>query len=153
MYINIIWWNDVYGRGEECLNTLPNVRFCDVIFTLETHGFFYEMSQFKYIDNNSRERSGGIVVYVREYLQQYICDVKLDKTFTSFRLLCCPGYVFVGCYIPPYVDMCHACDILPLNHMCYYNVTQPGQFTYHKAGKRSQIDYVLTNVKGLSNVS
>ena len=39
-------------------------------------------------------------------------------------------------------------NILPLNHCCYYDKVFDGKFTYHKAGKRSQIDFVFTNQGG-----
>ena len=45
-------------------------------------------------------------------------------------------------------DMCEHNKILPLNHCCYYNKIWDGKFTYHKGGKCSQIDYVLTNQEG-----
>ena len=38
--------------------------------------------------------------------------------------------------------------ILPLNHCCYYDKHWDGKFTYHKAGKSSQIDFIFTNQHG-----
>ena len=47
-----------------------------------------------------------------------------------------------------FVSMCESLNILPLNHCIYYDKFFDGDFTYHKFGKRSQIDFILTNNKG-----
>ena len=47
------------------------------------------------------------------------------------------------------VDLCNTCKIFPLNHLKMCNRTFPGSFTYHKADKKSQIDYVFTDRAGL----
>ena len=44
--------------------------------------------------------------------------------------------------------MCEALNILPLNHCIYYDKSLDGDFTYHKSGKRSQIDFILTDNRG-----
>ena len=45
-------------------------------------------------------------------------------------------------------DICELHNILPLNHCNYYDRIWDGRFTYHKAGKSSQIDFVFTNQQG-----
>ena len=47
-----------------------------------------------------------------------------------------------------FVSLCEALNILPLNHCIYYDKSLDGDFTYHKSGKRSQIDYILTDDRG-----
>ena len=49
-------------------------------------------------------------------------------------------------------DMCQVLNILPLNHCLYNKKKFAGGFTYHKAGKKSQIDFILTNNVGRRNV-
>ena len=44
--------------------------------------------------------------------------------------------------------VCELHRILPLNHCCYYGKLWDGKFTYHKAGKSSQIDFIFTNQQG-----
>ena len=46
-------------------------------------------------------------------------------------------------------DICKTGDIFPLNHLKYKNKQYIGNFTYHKTGKNSQIDFVLTNKNGM----
>ena len=46
------------------------------------------------------------------------------------------------------MGICELHHILPLNHCCYYDKNWDGKFTYHKAGKRSQVDFVFTNQQG-----
>ena len=46
------------------------------------------------------------------------------------------------------IGVCELHRILPLNHCCYYGKLWDGKFTYHKAGKSSQIDYIFTNQQG-----
>ena len=43
------------------------------------------------------------------------------------------------------VDMCNSCGVFPLNHLRLNNITYPGDHTYYKAEKRSQIDFVYTD--------
>lgn len=50
-------------------------------------------------------------------------------------------------------DLCRSTEMLPLNHLSQANRQLPGQFTFHRGNKKSQIDYVLTNAKGLKNVN
>ena len=48
---------------------------------------------------------------------------------------------------------CEIHKILPLNHCCYYDQVWDGKFTFHKAGKRSQIDFLFTNQQGRKYVT
>ena len=50
------------------------------------------------------------------------------------------------------IDLCNSCKIFPLNHLRMYNRTFPGDFTYHKADKKSQIDYVFTDRTGMKYI-
>ena len=50
------------------------------------------------------------------------------------------------------VDMCKTADIFPVNHLQYKNQKFPGDFTYHKGDKKSQIDFVFTNLEGLKYI-
>ena len=50
------------------------------------------------------------------------------------------------------IDLCDSCKIFPLNHLKMYNRTFAGDFTYHKADKKSQIDYVFTDRTGLKYI-
>ena len=49
-------------------------------------------------------------------------------------------------------DMCEVTNILPLNHCVYNKKKFAGGFTYFKGGKKSQIDFVLTNNVGRRNI-
>ena len=49
-------------------------------------------------------------------------------------------------------NVCDLLNILPLNHCIYYNEYFDGNCTYYKGIKKSQIDFVLTNDIGRSNV-
>ena len=49
-------------------------------------------------------------------------------------------------------DMCEVMNILPLNHCTYYKKKFAGGFTYFKGGKKSQIDFIVTNNAGRKNV-
>ena len=49
-------------------------------------------------------------------------------------------------------NMCETLKILPLNHMIYLKKIFEGGFTYYKANKTSQIDFVLTNNSGRRNI-
>ena len=44
-------------------------------------------------------------------------------------------------------DLCEFYKLLPLNHCIYYSKNFRGNFTYHKAGNKSQIDFLFTNCK------
>ena len=44
--------------------------------------------------------------------------------------------------------ICELHKILPLNHCRYYNHCWDGKFTFHNAGRQSQIDFCLTTCKG-----
>ena len=50
------------------------------------------------------------------------------------------------------IDMCNINKIFPLNHLKMHNKTYPGDFTYHKAEKKSQIDYVFTDRIGVKSI-
>ena len=50
------------------------------------------------------------------------------------------------------VDLCNACHIFPINHLKYKNKSFDGDYTYYKGNKRSQIDFVFTNFKGLKQI-
>ena len=45
-------------------------------------------------------------------------------------------------------DMCEVMNILPLNHCIYNKKKIAGGFTYFKGGKKSQIDFIVTNNAG-----
>ena len=45
-------------------------------------------------------------------------------------------------------NICEVHNVLPLNHCQYRNACWDGKFTYHKAGRQSQIDYCITSKKG-----
>ena len=51
-----------------------------------------------------------------------------------------------------FTDMCDILNILPLNHCIYLKKLFDGDFTYFKANKKSQIDFVLTDNVGRRNV-
>ena len=44
--------------------------------------------------------------------------------------------------------VCKLHKMLPLNHCRYYNQRWDGKFTFHKAGRQSQIDFCITTNKG-----
>ncbi len=48
--------------------------------------------------------------------------------------------------------LCEVMNILPLNHCVYNKKRFAGGFTYFKGGKKSQIDFILTNNAGRRNV-
>ncbi len=50
------------------------------------------------------------------------------------------------------IDLCKTGNIFPLNHIMYKNRAFEGNFTYYKAGSRSQIDYVYTSKDGMKFV-
>ena len=49
--------------------------------------------------------------------------------------------------------LCINAEILPLNHLNFGEFSFPGQFTYHKAGKSSQIDFVLVNSQSINDIN
>lgn len=57
---------------------------------------------------------------------------------------------FTNSHSSYFKDLCISCNILPLNHLKLRNVMLPGQFTYRKSDKKSQIDYILLNQAGLN---
>ena len=52
-----------------------------------------------------------------------------------------------------FTDLCNIGNVFPINHLKYKGKQFPGKYTYHKSGKNSQIDFVLTNKSGLQNIS
>ena len=50
------------------------------------------------------------------------------------------------------VDMCNSCGVFPMNHLRMNNKDFPGDFTYQKAEKRSQIDFIYTDRIGVKTV-
>ena len=48
--------------------------------------------------------------------------------------------------------LCIDSRLMPLNHLIFNNKHMPGKFTYHKAGKKSQIDFILVNESCLNDV-
>ena len=50
------------------------------------------------------------------------------------------------------LSLCELHKISPLNHCSYYNKNFSGKFTYHKAGKKSQTDFLFTNDIGRKHV-
>ena len=51
------------------------------------------------------------------------------------------------------VNLCKTTDIFPVNHLHYKTQRFPGDFTYHKGNKKSQIDFVFTNTEGLNYIT
>ena len=49
------------------------------------------------------------------------------------------------------IDLCTSASIFPLNHLKQKKFT--GDFTYYKADKKSQIDFVYTNKAGLKHIT
>ena len=49
-------------------------------------------------------------------------------------------------------DMCEVMNILPINHCIYNRKKFEGGFTYYKGGKKSQIDFIVTNNTGRRNI-
>ena len=49
-------------------------------------------------------------------------------------------------------DMCQIGEVFPLNHLKYGGKHFPGDFTYIKAQKKSQIDFVYTNKTGVKYI-
>ena len=49
-------------------------------------------------------------------------------------------------------NMCEVLKVLPLNHCIYYKREFKGGYTYFKANKKSQIDFVVTDNFGRMNV-
>ena len=54
--------------------------------------------------------------------------------------------------ITHFKDICSVGNVFPINHLSYQRKQFPGAFTYHKADKHSQIDFVLTNNIGIRSV-
>ena len=50
-------------------------------------------------------------------------------------------------------NICEVQRLLPINHMIYYGKHFDGGYTYFKAGKMSQIDFILTNNQGRRLIS
>ena len=50
------------------------------------------------------------------------------------------------------VDLCKTTGIFPVNHLQFKTQNFPGDFTYHKGNKKSQIDFVFTNHEGLEYI-
>ena len=46
------------------------------------------------------------------------------------------------------INVCEILKILPINHSKYYDRIFPGNYTYFKAGKKSQIDFLITDAAG-----
>ena len=46
------------------------------------------------------------------------------------------------------IDICELLKMLPINHSKYYDTIFAGNFTYFKAEKKSQIDFLITNDNG-----
>ena len=45
-------------------------------------------------------------------------------------------------------DLCNLCKVLPFNHLKFCNTQFPGHFTFFRNGKKSQIDFLLSNNVG-----
>ena len=52
-----------------------------------------------------------------------------------------------------FIDICNVGNVFPVNHIRYKGKQFPGKYTYHKSGKNSQIDFVMTNKEGLQCIS
>ena len=50
------------------------------------------------------------------------------------------------------IDVCNSGKVFPINHLKLGKRTFPGDHTYHKAGKKSQIDFVFTNRAGTKDI-
>ena len=90
-----------------------------------------------YIGGDYNSRLGDLGVLSQQSLK-WRYDSNVDDTMNSH------GRQLAG--------ICELHNILPLNHCKYYDKTWDGKFTYHKAGKSSQIDFVLTNNQGRKQV-
>ena len=44
--------------------------------------------------------------------------------------------------------LCNSADVMPLNHLVFNHSTFQGDYTYHKADMKSQIDFSLTDMNG-----
>ena len=44
--------------------------------------------------------------------------------------------------------LCNSADVMPLNHLVFNHSTFQGDYTYHKADMKSQIDFALTDMNG-----
>ena len=157
---------------------------------------------------------GGLAVYVKDHLSQYVKNLRYGKCSLSFSLSIFPNVFFMGIYVYPidsldfdnidygvlindirywlekgyipiiggdfnsipgdlnklsinslrsrfannidstsnkhgesFVNLC-VLRILPLDHCIYNEKIFDGKFTYFKANKKSQIDFVLANNLG-----
>ena len=48
-----------------------------------------------------------------------------------------------------FTDMCRNGNVTPLNHLQHGNKNFPGKHTFYRGNRKSQIDFVITNRKGL----
>ena len=50
------------------------------------------------------------------------------------------------------IDMCNSCNVFPINHLKVGNCSFTGDYTYYKADKKSQIDFIFTDSAGVKSI-
>ena len=135
------------------LDMFPHTVFVGVYIKPEGSAFFdpmmftelgsyimdcHERNKVVFIGGDFNSRPGDLNEIRTDNLWRY--DENVDKNNNSH------GRTF-------FKDFCTTADVMPLNHLNYKNRKFIGDFTYEKAGKNSQIDYVLTDKEGRNLVT
>ena len=110
-----------------------NYELSDFGILSEEINFWLEHGFTPYIGGDYNARLGDLNI-LSQRLMKWRYTINVDTVTNSH------GRLLAG--------VCELHNILPLNHCCYYEKVWDGKLTYHKAGKRSQNDFVLTNQDG-----
>ena len=107
-----------------------NYELSDFGILSEEINFWLEHGFTPYIGGDYNARLGDLNI-LSQRLMKWRYALNVDTVTNSH------GRLLAG--------VCELHNILPLNHCCYYKKVWDGKLTYHKAGKSSQNDFVLTN--------
>ena len=135
------------------LDIFPQIVFIGVYIKPETSTYFepsmfaelcayviecHERNKTVFIGGDCNSRPGDLNGILPGSTWKY--DKNVDKNLNSH------GKFY-------FQDLCTTANVMPLNHLRYKKLKFDGDFTYQKANKKSQIDYVLTDSEGRKLVS
>ena len=129
-------------------NTLPSFCFM-LIYMFPRDSINYDLNDFGTLSEEiSYWVNHGFTPYMGGDYNSRLRDLnKLSQKTLKWRYM--PNVdVVVNSHGRLLTGVCELHWILPLNHCCYYKKLWDGKFTYHKAGKSSQIDFIFTNQHG-----
>ena len=133
----------------------------DFVPTLVFIGCYVQPESSKYFDPSLFSELCSFLISTRERKLTPIMGGDMNCRFGDLNNLCSAGNLAYEQNVDVDsnkhgliygTDVCTVSDVFPLNHLVHKGRSYEGDFTYHKAGRKSQIDFVFTSKEGLQFV-